>query len=319
MSDVSQIADDPSHPYVHVLHNAGMRAVVAVPLIGAEGVVAVLQLLSREAKEPDEDSLRLLEAIGEQVGHALYRRLARMEADRMKDEFLALVSHELRTPLTSIVGYLELLNEDGETIDSVQGRRFLEVIGRNATRLQRLVDDVLFAARAEAGRLSLAERELDLSRVAAESVAAARPRAEETGVDLRLDADALPQIAGDPDRLGQAIDNLVSNALKFTPPGGRVEVKLRKIGELAQIDVSDTGLGMSADDLERVFDRFFRSAATRDNVPGVGLGLTIVKTIVEGHGGNVEVASTEGVGTTFRIELPLTPAAQAVSSTTRRG
>ncbi|HEY7631769.1 MAG TPA: PAS domain S-box protein [Thermoleophilaceae bacterium] len=317
MSDVSQIVDDPSHPYVHLLHAAGVRAVVAVPLIGADGVVAVLQLLSREPREPDEDALRLLEAIGEQVGHALYRRLARMEADRMKDEFLALVSHELRTPLTSIVGYLELLDEDGDEVSTEQGRRFLEVIGRNAIRLQRLVDDVLFAARAEAGRLSLAEREVNLSAVAGESVAAARPRADESEVELALDADETPEVAGDPDRLGQAIDNLISNALKFTPPGGRVDVTLRNLGDRARIEVRDTGLGMSEEDLGRVFDRFFRSAATRDHVPGVGLGLTIVKTIVEGHGGTIEVSSTEGVGTTFGIELPLVPARETLSSTTR--
>jgi signal transduction histidine kinase len=304
-ADAGELVDDPTHPLAGVLHDAGVCAVVAVPLVGEKGVVAVLQLLSRERKQVDEDALRLLAAVGEQVGHAVYRRLARMEADRMKDEFLALVSHELRTPLTSIVGYLELLGEDDEELASEQTRRFLEVIERNAIRLQRLVDDVLFAARAEAGRLALSTRPLDLASVAAESVAAAVPKAEENGVALHLDAVRMPPMAGDPDRLGQALDNLISNALKFTPPGGRVDVVLRNLGGRARLEIRDTGLGMADEDTARVFDRFFRAPSTRDHAPGVGLGLTIVRTIVEGHGGTIDVTSREGVGTAFALELPL--------------
>jgi protein-histidine pros-kinase len=139
-------------------------------------------------------------------------------------------------------------------------------------------------------------------------VAAARPRAEECGVDLRVEVEPLRSMPGDADRLGQALDNLVSNALKFTPPGGRVDVRVRNLGDRASIEVRDTGLGMSQEDCERVFDRFFRAAATRDHAPGVGLGLTIVKTIVEGHGGTIAVTSREGAGTTFLIELPLSRA-----------
>jgi signal transduction histidine kinase len=308
---------DPSHPFANVLRDAGVRSIVAIPLMGEDGVVAVLSLLSPEPREADGETLRVLAAIGEQVGHAVSRRLARMEADRMKDEFLALVSHELRTPLTSIVGYLELLGEDDDELDSEQGRRFLEVIERNAIRLQRLVDDVLFAARAEAGRMSLAMRHMDLVDVIAESVAAAAPKAEENGVALHLDARRTPAMDGDPDRVGQAIDNLISNALKFTPPGGRVDVTVRDVGESVRVEVHDTGLGMADDDSERAFDRFFRAPTTRDHAPGVGLGLTIVKTIVEGHGGTIGVKSREGVGTTFAIELPLARGRARASSSSR--
>jgi PAS domain S-box-containing protein len=312
VSDVTELVGERSHPLAGVLRRAGVRSAVAIPLLGEDGVVAVLQLLSRELRPRDEDLMRVLLAIGEQAGHAVYRRQARLEADRMKDEFLALVSHELRTPLTSIVGYLELLRDDDEELQSEQGRQFLEVIERNATRLQRLVDDVLFAARAEAGRLALSKREVDVGEVAEGSVTAARPKAHEGGVALLLEADRMPQMAADPDRIGQAIDNLISNALKFTPPGGRVDVRVRNLGMSASIEVSDTGLGMSEGDTERAFDRFFRAAATRDHTPGVGLGLTIVKTIVEGHGGTISVASSEGAGTTFRIELPLAAADETV-------
>jgi signal transduction histidine kinase len=188
------------------------------------------------------------------------------------------------------------------------------VIERNAIRLQRLVDDVLFAARAEAGRLALSRRPVNVVDVARESVAAARPKADDAGVALHLEADTTPELAADPDRLGQAVDNLISNALKFTPPGGQVDVLVRNLGERVHVEVRDTGLGMSDEDCARVFDRFFRAAATRDHAPGVGLGLTIVKTIVEGHGGSIGVSSTEGLGTTFEIGLPLVPAGDAVSS-----
>ncbi|HEX6457375.1 MAG TPA: PAS domain S-box protein [Thermoleophilaceae bacterium] len=313
VSDVPRLAGDASHPLAHVLRAAGIRSGVAVPLVADSRVIAVLQLLSPERRERDQEVLDVLVAIGEQVGHALYRRQARLEADRMKDEFLALVSHELRTPLTSIVGYLELLGDDDAELDTEQGRHFLDVIERNAIRLQRLVDDVLFAARAEAGRLALDKRDVDLREVAGESVAAARPRAQDAGVELSLEADRLPLMAADRDRVGQALDNLISNALKFTPPGGRVDVRLRRWDDLARIDVSDTGLGMSPGDSERAFDRFFRAAATRDYAPGVGLGLTIVKTIVEGHGGTIAVSSNEGRGTSFSIELPLVAAGEPVS------
>ncbi len=285
---------------------AGLRVALALPLVADGGVMGAVVFYAPELPDPDDKELAAaLAAIGLQVGQYLERKRAQRAADRMKDGFLALVSHELRTPLTSIVGYLELLVEDESEDVSPHGRQFLNVIDRNARRLQRLVDDVLFAAQAEAGRLTLDPSRMDLPEVAAESVEAARPTAVERRIDLRLDGGRLPAVTADRDRVGQAIDNLISNALKFTPPGGTVEVRLRSDGDSALIEVSDTGLGMSEEDRARVFDRFFRAGATRDSAPGVGLGLTIVKAIAEGHGGSVSVESEEGVGTTFRIELPL--------------
>jgi signal transduction histidine kinase len=281
---------------------------VGVPLVAEGGVVGAMTFCTAVAPDPaDHELTAALSAISLQVGQYLARKRAQLAAERMKDGFLALVSHELRTPLTSIVGYLELLVEDEGDSVSDHGRQFLAVIERNARRLQRLVDDVLFAAQAEAGRLSLNPGRVDLAEVASESVEAARPKALERTIDLRLDAGRLPYVWGDRDRLGQAIDNLVSNALKFTPPCGRVEVRLGQLENHVTIEVSDTGLGMSEEDCARVFDRFFRAGATRDSAPGAGLGLTIVKAIAEAHGGQVSVSSREGVGTSFLIELPLRP------------
>jgi signal transduction histidine kinase len=285
---------------------AGLRKAIAVPLGSGGGVAGAVVFYAREMPDSDDrEFTSAVTAIGLQVGQYLERKRAQRAADRMKDGFLALVSHELRTPLTSIVGYLELLVEDEAEEVSPTGRQFMSVIDRNARRLQRLVDDVLFAAQAEAGRMSLDPRRMDLAEVASESVDALRPTAVERGIELRLEPQRLPAVTADRDRVGQAIDNLVSNALKFTPPGGSVEVRLGGADDVAVVEVSDTGLGMSEEDRARVFDRFFRAGATRDSAPGVGLGLTIVKAIAEGHGGNVSVESEEGVGTTFRIELPL--------------
>jgi len=233
----------------------------------------------------------------------------------MKDEFSALVSHELRTPLTSIIGYLELLRDDadgdGDDPRARQRAQFLTVVDRNARRLLRLVGDLLFVAQVEAGKLSLDEADVDLGAVARESVEAAAPRARDGGVELILEEEDAPVVRGDRDRLAQALDNLVSNAIKFTHAGGRVVVRLASEYDRAVLEVTDTGIGISQADLEQLFQRFFRTQrATSAAIPGVGLGLTIAQAIVHGHDGQISVQSQDGEGTTFRIELPLLRAAK---------
>jgi signal transduction histidine kinase/CHASE3 domain sensor protein len=235
---------------------------------------------------------------------------AEREAERMKDEFFALVSHELRTPLTSIVGYTELLRDeaDEEPEDPASHRRgqYLAVVERNARRLLRLVGDLLFVAQVEAGKLSLQEGDVDIEAIARESLEAAAPRAAQGGVDLRLEPSTVPPMRGDRDRLAQAIDNLVSNAIKFTPAGGSVVLRLLHEADRVVVEVEDTGIGISQADLQGLFERFFRAkGATGAAIPGVGLGLTIAQAIVHGHDGQISVHSVEGRGTTFRIELPL--------------
>jgi PAS domain S-box-containing protein len=227
-------------------------------------------------------------------------------AESLKEEFFALVSHELRTPLTSITGYLELVMDPDESELDPSQHHFLSVVERNAKRLQRLVGDLLFVAQFEAGKLSLEPGPIALEDVAAESVESARPRAVELGIDLRLNAETTPTYQGDAGRLGQTLDNLISNALKFTPTGGRVDVRVLNRRDRVVIEVADTGLGIAAGDQRRLFERFYRSSAAAEAaIPGVGLGLSISKAIVEGHHGTISVASEEGRGTTFTIELPL--------------
>jgi signal transduction histidine kinase len=243
--------------------------------------------------------------LGQQIGQYLDRKASEREAEILKDQFFALVSHELRTPLTSIIGYLELVLEDSEPLAPNQ-RRFLGVVDRNARRLLRLVGDLLFVAHVEAGRLALEMGEVDLRTLTTEAVEAARPRAE--GKDLALEAvvDGVPPMAGDRDRLAQVLDNLVSNAVKFTPERGSVTVRLTAQDSQALIEVEDSGVGIPAAEQERLFERFFRaSTATERAIPGVGLGLTIAKAIVEAHGGELDFESVVGAGTTFRVRLPL--------------
>lgn len=227
------------------------------------------------------------------------------ELDQLKDEFVSLVSHELRTPLTSIRGYLELLLEEGGELQDEQ-RRFLEIVDRNSERLLRLVSDLLFLAQIEAGKLAIDVSMVDLAEIVDECVETWSPVAAARGVALTCAPDELPKLQGDRTRLVQVLDNLVSNALKFTPRGGRVEVRLAAADGVAAVEVEDTGLGIPAAEQQQLFERFFRSSsATKHAIPGSGLGLTITKAIVEHHGGRIELESTENIGTVVRVELPI--------------
>jgi signal transduction histidine kinase len=230
---------------------------------------------------------------------------AERESERLKDEVLALVSHELRTPLTSIVGYVDLVLDGSDTL-TPDVRRFLEVVERNARRMLRLVGDLLFVAQLEAGRLELARAEVDLGAIASDAVEAARPEAERVGSTIVLDAEPVRTFTGDRDRCAQVLDNLIANAVKFTGEGGHIQVTVAERGEFAVLEVGDDGPGIPVEEQALVFDRFARaSGAAERAVPGAGLGLTVVKAIVEGHGGEIGVLSAPGAGTTMRVALPL--------------
>ncbi|WP_299954542.1 cell wall metabolism sensor histidine kinase WalK [uncultured Modestobacter sp.] len=244
-------------------------------------------------------------------------------AERLKDQFVSLISHELRTPLSSILGYLELVMDDEEQPLTAEQRQYLGTVERNAQRLLRLVGDLLFTAQVDAGRFTLQPEDVDLAGVVRAAEETARVTAAARGVAVSVEAPATgPVVRGDALRLGQACDNLVSNAVKFTPGGGQVTLRLRQgwqhedgtVGEqevpggrpVALLSVSDTGVGIPSGEQGQLFTSFFRASTARRNaVPGVGLGLTITKAITTAHGGTLDVSSVEGRGTTFTLTLPL--------------
>ena len=239
---------------------------------------------------------------------------ARAEAEaaiRSKDEFLANVSHELRTPLNAVLGWLRLLRSGKLT--PARQEHALETIERNANAELMLVEDLLDLSGVITGRLQLDIRPVDLPAIAESAIDAMRPSAQAKRIDLRLRAQpALRPCAGDPRRLQQVVLNLISNAVKFTPEGGSIEVALEYAGDTAQIAVTDTGRGISPDFLPHVFDRFRQEDTSSTRHGGVGLGLAIVRHLVELHAGSVTVESRgRGLGARFVVTLPLAAVAAA--------
>jgi signal transduction histidine kinase len=277
--------------------------------IGLGGAVMALLVLLRlsglvRSVEGARHSERLARREAEQAQQLLtYQNAQLVELDRLKDEFVSSVSHELRTPLTSISGYVELMLEESSDPST---RAHLGIVDRNAQRLLTLVSDLLFAARLQEGRLELQTNEIDLGLLVTHAVESARPRAELGSVEVHLKLEPVPPVQGEAARLAQLLDNLVSNAIKFTPAGGRVVVTVAARDGFACIDVSDTGMGIPEAEREHLFERFFRSqTALERQIQGTGLGLYISKAIVESHGGRIGVQSKEGEGTTFVVELPV--------------
>jgi signal transduction histidine kinase len=233
---------------------------------------------------------------------------AERDAERLKDEFVATVSHELRTPLTSMFGFMEvLLDGDAGELNEEQ-RRFLQIVQRSTERLMRLVGDLLIIGQIDSGHLSLELAPTDLRAVAADVVESGRALARVKGIELTLNAEPVPLIEADRSRLAQLTDNLLSNALKFTPAGGHIAVDVSQHDGVCVLEVSDSGLGIPKAERGRLFERFYRtSEATERAIPGTGLGLAISRAIVEAHGGVIDIVDREGPGTTFRVELPLSP------------
>jgi signal transduction histidine kinase len=281
-----------------------------IVMLRLSGILRALERLRLRERAARGEALAAQAALAE-------RNIRLVEADQLKDEFVALISHDLRTPLTSIMGYIELaLESDGETQLDDEHRGYLEIVSRNSERLLHLVDDLLFVARVRSGKLVLNLGEHDLGELAAEAVQAARPNAERAGLMLSLETNGPTLVEGDHARLLTLLENLISNAIKFTPRDGRIDVRAFGTPSGATLEVSDTGIGLAPGEAELVFDRFFRSRnAMERQISGTGLGLFIARSIVEAHGGKISAANRDGGGTTFRIELPLRAAPQPASDT----
>jgi two-component system phosphate regulon sensor histidine kinase PhoR len=213
-----------------------------------------------------------------------------------------LVAHELRTPLTAIIGHSEIL-ESCDPADEALWRRSRDFIATEAQRLARLVDDLLSLSRLEVS--PPLPRTINLRVVVESALSHLFDRAEAVDLALTLDApSSLPRARADPDRLEQALINLMDNAIKYTPAGGTVTARLISEGGYVRVDISDTGPGISPDDLPHLFEPLYRAESAR-GLPGTGLGLTIVRTILEQHGTSISVSSTPGRGTTFTFRLPV--------------
>ncbi|AGL21583.1 GAF domain-containing sensor histidine kinase [Actinoplanes sp. N902-109] len=315
--DLLEVPDTQVDPRFHdnplVTGDDNFRFYAGAPVIldgtHAVGTVCVIDNEPRELTTAQRRALRsLARHASVQLELRKYARHAgeiadRMrQLDRMKDSFLASVSHELRTPLASIRGYLEMLLED--ELDADTSQRFLLVMQRNSDRLLRLIDDLLTVARLHDDGLDLDLAEVDLAELAHQVVLSCRPLAEHREVKLR-DRTASPvHVRGDAKRLNQALNHLIVNALKFTAPGGEIAVTSTNDGE-PELTITDTGVGIPAGDLPHVFDRFFRSAsADTMAVPGPGIGLAIVRSIIDAHHGSIHLDSEPGIGTTVRLILP---------------
>jgi signal transduction histidine kinase len=229
-----------------------------------------------------------------------------LELDRLKDEFVATASHELRTPLTSLSGYLEMSLDPAEGPLSPTRENHLRIVQRNADRLTALVDQLLFLARADSHPLELERQPVDLAEILDEAAETARPAAHAKNIDLLVEAEPPRGVLADRPQLVRVVENLVANAVKFTPDGGTVRLGARREGSAAILEVTDSGVGIPSAEQPDLFNRFFRGrSAIEKATPGSGLGLAISQVIAEAHGSTIEVESTPGTGSTFRLALPL--------------
>ena len=241
------------------------------------------------------------------------------DLDKAKTDFLATVNHELRTPLTSIMAYLDMIQESTEHPVSKEVHQMLDIVVRNTERLRTLIEDMLSVSRGGLDTTEMHLAPVRLGRTLDLVAAALRPLA--TLQNVTIDVDPVPEdpeILADEVQLQQVFTNLVSNAIKFTPSGGRIEVGSESLAaadgsKWATVRIADTGIGISGDEIDHVFTRFYRASnAMNGAIPGTGLGLAISKDIVDRHGGRIDVASTLGIGTTVTVSLPLgTDRAQA--------
>jgi signal transduction histidine kinase len=290
------------------------RSAMCAPLIAKDSVLGAIILVNlRGPGAFSESDLRFLQTVANHIAVVLEnarlvseasRAQALEEANRFKDEFLASVTHQLLTPVTSIKAAADLLatstaGQDGETSGLVEG------IGRNTQRLQALVMELLDLARLDRGEASLSRRSWDLREIVEDSVASIEPLAEEKEQALRVDtpSHSCPVLA-DRGRLEQALMNLLSNSWKFTPRGGRIEVVLGDRNREYLVSVADTGPGIPQAEQSDIFERFYSRSRGPGRQAGVGLGLTIAKTVVELHGGRIWVESRGGRGSTFYVALP---------------
>jgi signal transduction histidine kinase/DNA-binding response OmpR family regulator len=289
-------------PDLRVGHPPEVGGLVLPPVDEARGSEI---LLEHEGRTLAVTAARLEEHADGGTVWTLRDATERARLERLKSEFVATASHELRSPLTSIKGFVELLRA-GDGLDDRQ-REFLDIVLVSTNRLVDLVNDLLDVARLEAGRVEVHRRPVDVAEVLADVTTLLRGRIDAKRQQLLIEvAPETPRVLADATRLRQMLTNLVTNAHLYTEEGGSLHLRAAQLNASVRIEISDTGRGMTAAELEHVFERFSRGAGST-GTPGTGLGLSIVKSLVDLHGGTIDVASTPGEGTTFAITLPAAP------------
>jgi PAS domain S-box-containing protein len=291
-------------------HGEAFLSYICVPLVASTRTLGTLTWATLSSgRHYTEDDLRFAEDVAFRVALAIQNARAFDQLDmanRLKDEFLATLSHELRTPLNAVLGYARILRSGTLPDDRVP--QALQVIERNATALTQIVEDVLDISRIISGKTRMQVRPVDLGAVISSAIETVAPAADAKGVRIEavLDSQDGP-VSGDAERLQQVVWNLVSNAVKFTPRGGRVQVRLECVNSHVEISVGDTGIGIPASFLPHIFERFRQAeAGTTRRHGGLGLGLAITRHLVEMHGGSIQALSDgEGAGATFRVRLPI--------------
>ncbi|MBL1175302.1 ATP-binding protein, partial [Pantanalinema sp. GBBB05] len=315
-------------PKTRLLRSLHLTAYTCYPLLAGDQVIGTISFGTCQREQFRDDELALLQVVADQIATALERaHLVQAlqqhteeleQANRMKDEFLAVLSHELRTPLNAMMGWIQLLRT--RQFDATMTARALETIDRNTQSLMRLIEDLLDVSRIITGKLQLNLTDVNLAAIVAIVVETLQPSAEAKQITLRLQLDSSLTLKGDANRLQQIIWNLLSNAIKFTPEKGEVRIDLHSVESspqttnsnsqsraLAQLVISDTGRGIQANFIPYVFDRFRQAdSSTTRHYGGLGLGLAIVRHLVELHGGMIEVRSDgENQGATFIATFPL--------------
>ncbi len=321
---VTDIEHYPSRSLLPFLEKEGIVVLAGVPLMAKGRVVGAMNLASRRRRTFTKEEIDLLASIGGQIGVAIenarlyqegktsYEKLQRAyeelkSLDRMKDEFLSNVSHELKTPLVSIRGYSELMYDEKVGSLSPIQKKSLEAMLRNTERLTRLIDSLLFLSMQQMGKpdIKMKPRPQSIDEIITASVADMKIQAGKKNINLVKDVSSDLMVMGDRDRLTEVFLNLVDNAIKFTPPEGKITIKAREEEGKVHITVTDTGIGIPRNVIPFLFQRFYQAdASLTRKYGGVGLGLYICKSIVDAHKGEIWIESEEGKGTAMHILLP---------------
>src|SRR5207245_340522 len=316
----SQLADlralGEQIPVRDILIRAGYRALLAVPLVREDHLIGGLTVFRKTPGACAPEVVELLKTFGTQSALAiqnarLFREIEEKShqlevASQHKSEFLANMSHELRTPLNAVIGFSEVLTDRMFGDLNEKQEEYLNDIHASGTHLLSLINDILDLSKVEAGRMELELTDFDLPMALENALTLVRERAGRRGIALHMTVDKrLGEVRADERKIRQVVLNLLSNAFKFTPEGGRGEVRAVPVDESVEVSVSDTGVGIAPEDQERVFEEV-RQVGTEDKKDeGTGLGLTLCRKFIQLHGGRIWVKSQLGQGSTFTFSLPL--------------